>query len=43
MPKASEIVLKNEKRTDIFGINPVVSIWWAQRDLNSHRTNPIRP
>lgn len=42
MPKASEIVLENEKRTDIC-INPVISIWWAQRDLNSHRTNPIRP
>lgn len=27
MPKASEIALKNEKMTDIFGINPIVSIW----------------
>lgn len=26
MPKISEIALKNEKRTDIFGINPIVSI-----------------
>ena len=26
MPKTSEIALKNEKRTDIFGINPIVSI-----------------
>jgi len=25
MPKISEIALKNEKRTDIFGINPIVS------------------
>lgn len=25
MPKISEIALYNEKRTDIFGINPVVS------------------
>lgn len=24
MPKISEIALKNEKRTDIFGINPIV-------------------
>jgi hypothetical protein len=28
MPKISKIALKNEKRTDIFGINPIVSIWW---------------
>ena len=27
-PKTSKIALKNEKRTDIFGINPIVSIWW---------------
>jgi hypothetical protein len=26
MPKISEIAPYNEKRTDIFGINPVVSI-----------------
>ena len=26
MPKISKIALYNEKRTDIFGINPVVSI-----------------
>ena len=26
MPKTSKIALKNEKRTDIFGINSVVSI-----------------
>ena len=25
MPKISEIALKNEKRTDIFRINPIVS------------------
>jgi len=27
MPKTNEITPKNEKRTDIFGINPIVSIW----------------
>ena len=27
MPKTSEIALKNEKRTDIISINPVVLIW----------------
>ncbi len=32
MPKISEIALYNEKRTDIFGINPVVSIWSKRRE-----------
>ena len=35
MPKTSKIALKNEKRTDIFGINSVVSIWWELRGSNS--------
>ena len=34
MPKISEIALKNEKRTDIFGINPIVSIWRGMQESN---------
>ena len=33
-PKTSKISPKNEKRTDIFSINSVVSIWCGQQDLN---------
>lgn len=34
MPKISEIALYIEKRTDIFGINPIASIWSKRRELN---------
>ena len=35
MPKTSEIALYNEKKTDIFHINPIVSYWWLRGDSNS--------
>lgn len=38
MPKASEIALKNEKMTDIFGINPIVSICLETQHLIQFRT-----
>ena len=39
-PKTSKIVLKNEKRTDIFGINSIVSKWRRKRDLNPRAELP---
>ena len=38
MPKTNEIALKNEKRTDIFGINPIVSICLETQHLIQFRT-----
>ena len=38
MPKTSEIALKNEKRTDVFGINPIVSICLETQHLIQFRT-----
>lgn len=41
MPKISEIALWNEeKRIDIFSINPIVSIWSEKRDSNSWPLGP---
>ena len=37
-PKTSKIALKNEKRTDIFGINSNVSIWCRQQESNLHES-----
>ena len=34
MPKTSKITPENEKRTDIFGINPIVSRWCGRSESN---------
>lgn len=40
MPKISEIAPKITKRTDIFGINPIVSIWSGRPDSNRRSSAP---